>query len=213
MAKAEHKQKKMTKTALAIFLSKLAVPAKPDVKLEQYATDADAAAEVLWNAYMLGDIEGKMIADLGAGTGILGIGALLLGAKHCTFAEIDAASIELLRQNLKTAGIASREYSIFCGDIAGFAEAADMVLQNPPFGTKTEHADRVFLDKAFSVADVVYSFHKSSTKDFIFKYAAQSGFSVSNEFPILLPLKKTQKFHTRKIHRIEVSCFRIVRKN
>ena len=55
----------------------------PKVELEQYSTPAIIAADLLWNAYSLGDIENSEIIDLGCGTGILSIGSLLLGASYC----------------------------------------------------------------------------------------------------------------------------------
>ena len=64
-----------SKGALAVILSKLKVFTAPKVRVEQYPTDAEIAAEVLWQAHMKGDI-GKVSADLGCGTGILGIGLL-----------------------------------------------------------------------------------------------------------------------------------------
>ncbi len=49
--------------------------------LEQYKTSAHLAAQMLLliqNEF--NDIEDKVIADLGCGTGILGIGAVVLGS-------------------------------------------------------------------------------------------------------------------------------------
>ena len=80
----------MTKTQLAVELSRLKTFQKPKMYLEQYPTDSEIAADMLWSADMQGDIEGKVIADLGAGTGILGIGALILGAKGITCSLIDS---------------------------------------------------------------------------------------------------------------------------
>ena len=49
---------------------------------------------------------------------------------------------------------------------------ADVVVMNPPFGTKKKNADRLFLDAAFRIAQrSVYSLHKSSTRSFIEKFA------------------------------------------
>ena len=56
--------------------------AKPRVELEQYPTPPDIAAHMLLAAAEEGDIEGKLIADLGCGGGVLGIGAALLGAER-----------------------------------------------------------------------------------------------------------------------------------
>jgi predicted RNA methylase len=50
--------------------------------LEQYPTDILTTAELI---HLIesehGDIEGKMVADLGCGVGVLTIGAALLGAR------------------------------------------------------------------------------------------------------------------------------------
>ena len=66
-------------------MSKLKAFIHPKVKQEQYTTDSEPAAEVLHSAYMNHDIKNKIIADLGCGTGILGIGCLLLEAGFVYF--------------------------------------------------------------------------------------------------------------------------------
>ena len=86
---------------------------------------------------------------------------------------------------------------------------ADVVVMNPPFGTKQKHADKQFLLKAFETAKVIYSIHKATSVDFITKLSADGGFVVTNISPYNLPLKKTHSFHKRKIHRIEVAVFRL----
>ena len=74
-----------SKKELAILLSKLKTFDTPKTHLEQYSTDSEIAADILWFAYQNKDIEGKKIADFGCGTGILGIGALNLGANKILF--------------------------------------------------------------------------------------------------------------------------------
>ena len=83
-----------SKSGLAVVLSRLSVFQRPKVRVEQYPTDSEIAAEVLWSAFMKGDIDKMCIADLGCGTGILGIGALLLGAKKVYFLDIDQNALE-----------------------------------------------------------------------------------------------------------------------
>ena len=53
--------KVMSKSRLAIVLSGLEGFLEPKVRQEQYLMDSEIAASVLWNAYLLGDIESKMI--------------------------------------------------------------------------------------------------------------------------------------------------------
>ena len=197
-----------SKSGLAVELSKLDVFVSPDVRLEQHPTDSEIAADVIWHAYMQGEVEGRTIADLGCGTGILGIGALLLGAKQVFFVEKDAAALAVLGNNLNKVG-AKKGFKIIDGDIASFDEEVDVVIQNPPFGTKDEHIDRFFLGKAFSLADIVYSFHKTATKEFVEKFAQESGFRIGERFDFQFPLKNTMAHHRKKIQRIDVSCFRL----
>ncbi|MEC8577181.1 MAG: 50S ribosomal protein L11 methyltransferase, partial [Candidatus Thermoplasmatota archaeon] len=85
---------------LAIQLSRLEAHPCSDVTLEQYATEGDLAAYWMLAVDQLDGLEGKVVVDLGAGNGILGIGALLLGARRVVFVETDEAALEALRSNV-----------------------------------------------------------------------------------------------------------------
>ena len=207
----------LSKSGLAIFLSRLETFSEASAQAEQYPTDSEIAAEVLWQAFMQGDIEGKRVADLGCGTGILALGAALLGASSVVGIDSDAAALDIAGKNLAAAEKAGsvhlkKRIRLIQGDIAGFLEQADTVVQNPPFGTAREHADRLFLEKAFSLAPVVWSFHKESTSRFVERFAADSGFAVTHHLRFAFPLKQSMAHHTRRIHRIEVGCWRFARK-
>ena len=78
-----------TKKNLEIKLSKLKGMSKKDIRLEQYESSSVLVSELLWYAYILGDIKGKKILDAGCGNGIFGAGCLLLGAKRVYFLDID----------------------------------------------------------------------------------------------------------------------------
>src|SRR4051812_25761168 len=86
----------VSKQQVAIALSRLQAFSAPNVLLEQYPTESDVAAALLWEAHMRHELEGKEVVDLGAGTGVLGIGCLLLGAAHVTFVEVDPKVIPQL---------------------------------------------------------------------------------------------------------------------
>ena len=196
----------MNKKELEKLLSTLKVFEDPSLKLEQYPTPSHIAADVLWIAFMNGDIENNVIADLGAGTGILGIGALMLGAEHVHFVEIDENAIEVLEDNLKSFGLDN--YKIHLMDVNDFDLKVDTVLTNPPFGTKTKHADKLFLEKAFDIAKVIYSFHKSETKVFIDAIAKDHAFKPIFVYHYDFPLRKTQEFHEKAVKNIDVDCYR-----
>jgi len=198
-----------SKKALAMVLSRLKGFTSPKVKLEQYITEPEIAAEVLWSAKMSSHV-GKVSVDLGCGTGMLGVGLLLLGAEKVIFVDSDDKSLDVCRSNLD---FIKNEYSgigdsvLSCQDISDFNTKVDLVVQNPPFGTKVRHNDREFLIKAFNVSDLVYSFHKSETKQYILDLSKRKGFIVENYWNFRFPLKATYGFHVKKLKYIDVSCF------
>ena len=200
----------LTKKQLAIQLSKLRVFEKPKLNMEQYPTDSEVAADILWDALMKGDIANKTIADLGAGTGILGIGALLLGAHHVYFVEKDLDAVMILNENLRI--LRNKNYTVLSMDVTGFADKVDTVFQNPPFGTKQAHADKPFMETAFRVGNVVYSFHKTATDAFVRAIAGDFSFQVVEMYHFAFPLRQTYSYHRKKIERIEVTCYRLVKK-
>ncbi len=207
----------ISKSSLAIVLSDLKGFESPKVRQEQYLTDSEIAASVLWSAYLLGDIEGKGIADLGCGTGILGIGTLLLGANRSLFIDDDKGAMETAKNNiskLKSEGYSLGKAHFKCRDISDIGEIkTDVVIQNPPFGTKNSHADISFLEKALEIAPIVYSFHKSESKGFLERFSAKKNAKITHIWNFKFPLKATFSFHRRQIHRIDASCFRFQKIN
>ena len=203
-------EQKISKGTLAKILSQLKVFDNPRISEEQHPTDSEIAAETLWNSAMIEDFEGKVIVDLGAGTGILGIGCLLLGASKIIFIEKDSYALGICKENYQK--IKSEfnvgEAEFVEEDVSNYSGKSDLVIENPPFGTKEEHADKVFLEKSFSIAPIIYSFHKSSTKEFIQQFAENKGFKTTHYWEVDFPLKATQKFHKRQIKRIKVGIFR-----
>lgn len=200
----------MHKKDLEIFLSHLQTFSRPRIKLEQYATPSAIAADLLWDAYQKGHIEGKIIADLGCGTGILGVGALFLGAKKVFFVDIDQEALVLAKENVAFARKTfSQGFSVSfsCMPVGKFTQKVSVVFQNPPFGTKTVHADKAFLEIAFSHAPLVYSFHKFSTKSFVEGLAEHYHFSVLEVYRYKLPLKAQFSFHTSRVKTIDVGCW------
>lgn len=204
----------ITKGKLAILLSKLKGFQESKTSEEQYLTDSEIAATVLMNANILGDFADKCVADLGAGTGLLGIGALLLGAKQAVFVEKDAPALAIARENYENT---QKEWQVgkatfYEQDICEFSPNPDLkidvVIMNPPFGTKTEHADKKFLETAFKTAPIVYSFHKTTTRKFVEAIAKDSRYKITHYWDFEFPLKQTMKFHSQRIKRIAVTAYR-----
>ena len=202
-----------TKKSLAIELSKLAVFKNPNIMLEQYPTESDIAAEILWDAAMKNEIQEKTVADFGAGTGILGLGCMLLGAKKVYFVDVDKEALETAKENYKTLSekydLSEAKTEFIKNDVREFKEKVDLLIQNPPFGIKNPHADKAFLEAAFKVSPLIYSLHKTESKTFIEKVSRDNSFRVIEVKNYNFPLKQTMSYHTRKIQRIEASCFKI----
>jgi putative methylase len=200
----------MRKKDLEVLLSKIHSFVRPHVKLEQYPTASSLAGDLLWDACQKGHIEGKVIADLGCGTGILGLGALLLGAKKVYFVDIDQGALDLAKKNkifLEKELGKKFSASFSCSPVKEFSTKVHVVLQNPPFGVQQEHADRIFLEKAMQVAPLIYSFHKFSTRKFIETFVGNHGFHVVEVYRYAFPLQAQFSFHSSKIKRIDVGCW------
>ncbi|MFH1916499.1 MAG: METTL5 family protein [Nanoarchaeota archaeon] len=201
----------MSKSDLAVILSKLKGFPFPNVALEQYTTDADVAAEIVWDAYMNKDIEGKTLTDLGCGPGILGIGAMIMNAMNVCFVDKDEMAIKIAQSNLRmveehlSEGFEGAEF--FTMDVTEFFTPVDTIIMNPPFGTRDAGADVLFLGRAMAIAKTVYSLHKSSTKAYIRDLIAKNGFTIFYEKEFKMPLKATMPQHVKKIERIDVVCF------
>lgn len=206
----------MTRKQLAILLSKLKPFSNPKIRLEQYPSDSEEISNILWQAYMFGHIEGKTLLDPGCGTGIIGIGALLLDAKKVIFLDVDPDALKILEENIILAQELSREtfskssYEIINSDYISCdlsPHMIDTIIHNPPFGTRNEHSEINFLKKSFSISHTVYSLHKASTKDYLQKAIGKEGFRIFYEYEFSYPLKNTYSQHTKKIQRIESICF------
>ncbi len=204
-----------SKKELAIALSKLQVFENPKVNLEQYPTDGEIAADILWQMMMRNEIQGKHVADLGCGTGILGIGAYLVGARHITFVDVDDNALRTLKKNIdEYPELPLEHYDIICTGINTLPtpeEPVDIVIMNPPFGTRDEHADLLFLTKALEISPVVYSMHKTSTISYIHDWLKRNEAKVVNSWKFQMPIKQTFSHQTKKIQRIDVTFLCIKR--
>ncbi|MCD6444342.1 50S ribosomal protein L11 methyltransferase [Candidatus Bathyarchaeota archaeon] len=194
---------------LEIVLSKLRGHPSPSRLLEQYTIPADLAAKILTlAAYRYDDIVGKVVFDLGCGTGRLAIGAALLGADYVIGLDIDRIALNVAKLNAYETEVSNRVDWVLC-DIAVFQGSCHTVLQNPPFGTGLRGADRVFLKKAMELGSVVYTIHKSETDGFIRRFVEDHGGSISAVFKALMTIPRIFPFHEKRVYKFEVYIYRI----
>lgn len=187
-----------------------AIPAhpSPQVELEQYATPADLATLLLFEAYALGDIAGRRVADLGCGTGVFAIGASILGASEVVGVDVDPAAIAVARGCGEALGAHVEWVS---SDVASWVGRVDTVIMNPPFGAQNRGADRAFLDAAFRAADTVLSLHNASTREFVESYAGAAGFERTHAWRLKFPLRHQYAHQSRASVEIDVVAVRLIK--
>lgn len=201
------------KRQLEMALQSIETFKNPKVNLEQYQTPAKIAADILWNAHAMGDIQGMKVADLACGTGIFFIGSALLGAAEVVGVDVDPDAVEIARQETAQRGLGEVARYIM-GDVTQFNEKADTVIQNPPFGAQKinrKEIDRLFMKKAIEVAPVVYSFHIMETEEFVRNYFCKLGGEVTNVFRYRFPLPKIYDFHQKENFEVDVVVLRVLR--
>lgn len=200
--------KKITKKKhLEMAIQKVPKHPNPKVDLEQYSTPAIIAADLLWNAYSLGDIADKKVMDLGCGTGIFAIASKLLGAASAIGVDIDKDSTDL-------ASSYCGDVDFICSDICDLENDFDVdtIFQNPPFGSQKnakKGADLKFISKAIELSPkVLYSFHMASTEEFLISYFEKNDLEITHIFRYNFLIPKIYEFHTRESANVEVIVIR-----
>ena len=198
----------LKKKQLAKILSNLECFDNPKVELEQYTTPGDVAAELLWIAHINGDIAGKIIADLGTGTGVLAIGASLLGADIVYGIDRDDEALEIAQRNIKNLNL--ENITLIHGDVSFFSHKVDTVIMNPPFGCQNRNADRPFLEKACESEGVIYSIHPNleEVRGFVEMFLKEKGFGFYLLKTMSFEIPHQFYFHKKKLGRIEVCIYR-----
>lgn len=197
---------------LEMLLQRVSGFNNPSAEREQYQTPAPLAARLLHMAMLAGDISGRTVLDLGCGTGILAIGAALLGA-DVVAVEDDGEAIRIAEANAHDLGCNIRLIQIDITDPQAMTliPKGDTVIMNPPFGAQTEHADRPFLDMALTKADITYGIFNARSEQFIREFIQSRG-EITSSILAGLTIPRTFWFHSRDRHEIPVEIHVIKRK-
>ena len=190
---------------------------KPKILLEQYVTPSHIASHFLFtiqNNY--DDIRGKVVADLGAGTGMLTIGSAILEAALCVGFEIDEEALTIAKNNADEMEVASVDFlqcdvlNDLSSENCRFHKAFDTVIMNPPFGTKKNAGmDMKFLKVATQLSQSrIYSLHKTSTRSYIQKKAKEFNCEGEVIAELRYNLDSSYKFHKHSSKDIEVDVWR-----
>ncbi|KAK9902139.1 hypothetical protein WJX75_005634 [Coccomyxa subellipsoidea] len=187
---------------------------EPKVELEQYPTGPEIASRMLFTIDSVYDeFAGRMVVDLGCGTGMLGIGAALLGSSHVIGVDIDSDALETAQANLDSFEDIQMDFlQCSISDLDRQPRLrADTVIMNPPFGTRRKGADVDFLRAAFRVSrGSVYSLHKTSTRSHLHRVAQKELSAASAEVIAQLryDLPASYAFHRERSKDIEVDLWR-----
>jgi putative methylase len=203
-----------TKAELVGQLSLVAGFENPQSALEQYPTPPELAAHVVHVADLNGDIDGRTVVDLGAGTGMFTLGAALRGPDRVVGVEIDRDALETARRNQRRVGTRTPIHWVQADAtrIPLRPDGPTTVVMNPPFGAQRghEHADRAFLSTAAEIADVSYSVHNAGSQAFVEAFAADNGGEVTHAFAAEFDLDNQFDHHTAERYDIDTELFRIV---
>ncbi|MCW1293074.1 MAG: methyltransferase [Candidatus Parvarchaeota archaeon] len=161
------------------------------LKFEQYPTPPEIASKLLLIAYNNNDIKDKIIADLGAGNGIFGIGALILGARKVYFYDIDKDTLQVCEENLKNLGL--DRYEIINKGIFSITERFETALSNAPFGLQSHFSIELFIEKLYEITNKFYLILPKN-------YKIDKLINQLNYIEINLRIPKIMKFHKEKFH-------------
>ncbi|KAI6182943.1 Methyltransferase-like protein 5 [Aphelenchoides bicaudatus] len=189
----------------------------PKLHLEQYSTSAEMTAEMVEAVDREESLSGKTVGDFGCGPGILMIGASLMGAAKCRGFEIDESTAEICRQNIQEMEIEDT-CTVEIKDVLNNFELPadehfDIILMNPPFGTKNnEGVDLRFVQAGLQVLKLngsIYSLHKTSTRGGIMRKAATwSNVTANIVAELRWELPKTYKHQRKQTQDIAVDLIR-----
>ena len=193
----------------------------PKIELEQYSIDATCAVDFIYFAgFEFNDITDNLLFDLGAGTGRLSIASAYFSPRAIVSVDLDWNALQVLKNTINSLHLKTVIHPV-CTNIKDlslskyiFKNKFKTTIMNPPFGVKKKRADRIFLEKAFSFSDVVYSIHLSGEKNFAFisDFAHQFEWIVDYHIKYNMILEKSFEFHKKKTKKIDVTIYRFIKK-
>lgn len=203
-----------TKTASETQLAVVVGFGSPKVSLKQYPTPSDLATHFVRLADLCGDIEGVMVLDLGSGTGVLELGAVLHSPTRVIGVEFDGDALATATDSARRVGV-SAPIDWIRVDATRLPPCLPddrqvMVFMNPLFGVQrgNEHADHALLDPTASVADVPYSVHNERSKEFVESFVVDVGGDLTDAFRMTFDLDHQFDFHDEDCRRLDAEMFR-----
>ena len=196
---------------MAMILSGLEPHPSNSVELEQYTTEGDLAVRWLSDIVAFGDLaEGCTVADLGAGNGVLGLGALSMGAGRALLVEADQTACDVAMFNAESMRFADSVELIQAtlGSEPVDLSSADVIISNPPWGRQTSRADRPFLE-AMIAAEIPAHLLHSAEATHIQPLFEDAGWSVERYGEADFALPAAYSHHSRQRGRTRAAFWRL----
>lgn len=179
----------------------------PKLNYEQYITTSHLASQILFNIdNQYDDINESIVCELGIGTGMLSIGCSLLDANLIYGIDIDADALSQCKENINEFEINNIElvnadckqllksYELKTQSIL-FENEFDMVIMNPPFGTKYQ-SNQIFEKEVKQTID-------ENANEITNAFALNSTLGIDMQF-----LKLASKLTRNSIYSLNKSCTR-----
>jgi predicted RNA methylase len=140
---------------------------------------------------------------------MLTIASILMDSAFNVGVDIDQDALELAAHNLDAMemGGSADLVNMNVQDLQ-LNTTFDTVVMNPPFGTRIAGIDTIFLEKGMEYANVVYSLHKTSTRQHFVRKAEAEGWSMEVVAELRYDIPKTFKWHKQKSKDIDVDLYR-----
>lgn len=202
----------MDRAAIEQQLAQCRPFADPQIDLEQYVTPADLAAHVVHLASLQGDLE-RPVIDLGTGTGMLALGAVLAGAETVLGIDVDRSALSIATDNADRLDVGGTVKWIM-GDVTTSPlcpAAVPTVMANPPFGAVdgAAGADRGFLETAARLGGISYTLHNAGSREFVAAFVKDHGGSITRAYHADFDVDRTFPWHEQATETLAVELFRI----
>lgn len=95
----------------------------------------DRVKEAMFSAIQF-ETEGALVLDLFAGSGQMGIEALSRGARYAVFVDASNRSLQVVKDNLQTVGLAAKAHVLsmdYAAFLAATSERFDIAILDPPY--------------------------------------------------------------------------------
>jgi putative methylase len=151
---------------------------------------------------------------LGAGNGVLGIGAAFLGAKQVTMVECDKTAIDIIDENISE--VEGNEFlktihQRVDGSAIELDSTVDIAIMNPPWGVQTKHADRPFFETLFAMNIPLIHFIHSIDAGHLAALAKSNGYAIHSIYQTDFRLPAAYSHHKQQQGSTRIRCYRLER--